>query len=617
MATVSLGSKAVGSTVKLNESGTPQNYIVVHQGYPSSLYATSCNGTWLLRQDIYMTYIWNASNFANYSSAYIHSYLNSTFLARFDSTIQSAVIQAKIPYGVVASNGDSDAYSGSSGLSAKVFLLSEFEIGSGSIVLPEDGAKLSYFESGSGASALALRIGYLSGSAAAWWLRTPHYTGGTHARYVLPTGAASYATCSSTSGVRPALILDPTLLVTDDGTVTTNTAPTAPNSITLPSSIMGGTSIAISWTAGTDAEGNLEGYIVQRSIDGGSTWTQIYQGEALSTTNSVAFGIESVMYRVKAYDSEGLESAYKTSSQMTVINNNAPGAPGSITVPLTVLGGQQLTIAWGAAVDKDGNLEGYALERSVNSGTYEEIYRGAALSFADTITKGWNTVIYRVRAYDAYTAYSSYTTSSSRTVNNNTAPTITCSAASGSSLGEKSAGFSISYSVDDVDGDTVTVTEAVDGVIKRTFAATLGSSNSFAVTGDYFMKLLNGTRTITITASDGTATTIYTLYFTKAVTTATFTLEKPMEADDQITLTVLSVLGSIPSDADFTVEVTNNANDDSPVWEDCLNSVKTGSNYVFTNQTAANGFAYNFRVTIKRGDSGVGGYVTSIQGGFQ
>ena len=57
---------------------------------------------------------------------------------------------------------------------------------------------------------------------------------------------------------------------------------------------------------------------MEKSIDGGSEWSQIYQGSALSTTNSVAFGTPTVMYRVKAYDSEGLESGYKTSNQVTV-----------------------------------------------------------------------------------------------------------------------------------------------------------------------------------------------------------------------------------------------------------------------------------------------------------
>ena len=38
MAYVTLGSKAVGSTIKLKVNGSARNFIVVHQGKPSSVY---------------------------------------------------------------------------------------------------------------------------------------------------------------------------------------------------------------------------------------------------------------------------------------------------------------------------------------------------------------------------------------------------------------------------------------------------------------------------------------------------------------------------------------------------------------------------------------------------
>jgi hypothetical protein len=381
---------------------------------------------------------------------------------------------------------------------------------------------------------------------------------------------------------------------------------------------MGGTTISISWGTSTDSDGNLSGYKVEKSTDGGSSWSQIYQGTATSTTDSVTFGTTSVMYRVRAYDTEGEHSGYKTSSQVTVVNNTAPGAPSSISVPNTVRGGQTLVVSWGTATDTDGNLSGYVLERSSDGGSnWTQIYKGTATTYTDTITKGWPTVQYRVKAYDPYTE-SGYTTSTSRTVDNNSYPVITCSTASGTNLGTKTSGFSISYSVDDEDsGDSVTVTEKLDGVTKRSFTATKKATNSFAVTGEYFQKVLNGSHTMTIEATDGKATVTYTFTFTKSVTTAIVTLEEPMEADDVISICAITVAGSIPSDAEYTVEVTNNAKDSSPAWEDCTSESQSGKNYLFKNKTAENGFAFNFRVTAKRGSSGTGGYITSIQGGFQ
>lgn len=479
-----------------------------------------------------------------------------------------------------------------------------------------EGAELAYFKGCADNSSDSKRVAYLNGSAAVWWLRSPYCDNFFLALCVNSDGDWDRLV-STSSGIRPALILPSTLLVSDDGTVSTNTAPSTPSSISVPSSIMGGTNISISWAKSSDAESNLAGYKVERSTNGGSSWSQIYQGTATSTTNNVAFGTTSVMYRVKAYDTEGLESGWRTSSQVTVVNNNAPSAPPSIAVPNDVKGGSTLVISWTAASDSDGNLSGYILERSTDGGSaYTQVYKGDALTYTDTITKGWSTVMYRVKTYDSYNAQSGYTTSTKRTVDNNTAPTITTSSAA--NLGTKSSGFTISYSVDDEDAvDTLTVTEKLDGTTKRTYTATRKTTNSFAVTGEYFQKITNGSHTLTVTVTDGKATVTKTFTFTKAVTAANITLAQPMEADAQITLCAITVGGLIPDDAVFKVEVTNNGKDSSPVWEDATTEARNGRNHLFTNQTAANGFAFNFRVTAERGASGESGYIASIQGGFQ
>lgn len=618
MAYVTLSSKAIGSTIKLKVNGSAKDFIVVHQGKPSSVYDDSCNGTWLLMKDIYENRQWHSSNTNDYANSTIHSYLNSTFLNLFESNIKNAIKQVKLPYRK-GSGTSTTVTSGSNGLSAKIFLLSATETSFSFSSMPSgEGAELAYFKGCADNSSDSKRVAYLNGSAAGWWLRSP-YCGGSSsgALCVGSNGDWNRGNCSDSYGIRPALILPSTLLVSDDGTVSTNTAPSTPGSISVPSSIMGGTNISISWAKSSDAESNLAGYKVERSTNGGSSWSQIYQGTATSTTNNVAFGTTSVMYRVKAYDTEGLESGWRTSSQVTVVNNNAPSAPPSIAVPNDVKGGSTLVISWTAASDSDGNLSGYILERSTDGGSsYTQVYKGNALTYTDTITKGWSTVMYRVKAYDSYNAQSSYTTSTKRTVDNNTAPTITTSSAA--NLGTKSSGFTISYSVDDKDaGDTLTVTEKLDGTTKRTYTATRKTTNSFAVTGEYFQKITNGSHTMTVTVTDGKATVTKTFTFTKAVTAASITLAKPMEADAQITLCAITVGGLIPADAVFKVEVTNNGKDSSPVWEDATTEARNGRNHLFTNQTAANGFAFNFRVTAERGASGESGYIASIQGGFQ
>lgn len=618
MASVALSEKAIGATVKLKENGTLVDYIVVHKGRPSSIYDASCDGVWLLRKEIFETRVWHSSNVNDWANSTLKSYLDSTFYARFDKDIQAQIKQVKIPYRP-GSGTSATINGGANGLSCKVFLLSATEVGYtksnvNSYIPDGEGAKLDYFTNGNGTSE---KIAYLNGSATLWWLRSPNLGGATYAWFCNSNGYADVNGCTNAWGVRSALILPSNLLVSDDGSVNTNTAPTTPGSITIPQNIQGGNTITVTWTASTDAENNLEGYVVERTTDGGSTWSQIFQGNATSTTNTVPVGTQTVMYRVKAYDSDGLYSSYRTSAQVNVINNAAPTAPGSITIPDLVLGGSSLTINWEAATDPDGNLTGYSLERQVDGGEWAEVYNGTGLTYTDTITRGWFSINYRVRAYDSYNIFGPYATGTSRPVDNNRAPVITSDTASGTDLGVKDAGFSVTYTAGDEDGDPVTVTEAIDGVQLRKFVAGAGIENSFDVTGDTFMKLLNGTHSMTITATDGKVNAVHTMTFTKEVTEATITLAEPMGADAKITICVLSVAGSIPQDAIFKVEVTNNAMDDTPVWEDCTTEVKNGGNHIFENETAESGFAFNFRVSVKRGPSGQGGYINSVQGGFQ
>lgn len=425
MANVLLSTKAVGSTVKLKVNGTAKEFIVVHQGKPSSLYDDSCNGTWLLMKDIYENRVWQSGNINKYESSDIHTYLNNTFLNLFESNIRDAIKQVKIPYRKNGGSGGTDQ-SGANGLSAKIFLLSGYEVGwttSDYSYFPVDGAKLSYFESGTGTSANNKRIANLNGSAAYWWLRSPYASNTNFVWSVYSNGNYNFYNASYSSGIRPALILPSTLLVSDDGTVSTNTPPTI------------------------------------------------------------------------------------------------------------------------------------------------------------TSTSG----------------------------------------ASGVNLGSKTAAFSFKYTPNDADGDKLTVTEKLDGAVKKTRTnVTSGTQLTFecASTAAEFQKILNGTHTITIVVSDGKASATFTATFTKAVHKATITLKTPLAVSGDITAAVMSVVGQIPAGAVYKVEATNNAKDTSPVWQDVTAEVKSGANIVFKNKTAVNGAAFNFRITVERGTS-VGGYISGVSGAFQ
>ena len=425
MANVKLGTKAVGSIVKIKVNGAAKDFIIVQQGNPNtSTYDSSCAGTWLLMKDSYNYMKWDGTWENNYASSDINSWLNGTFYNLIDADIRAVIKQVKIPYHGGSSYGDI-LHTGANGLNTKVFLLSGIEVGWTNRTdeyFPNDGAKLSYFLAGTGTNENKKRVAYRNGSAQDWYLRSPRIINASSNNIwkVADDGSYDYDNCVNSNDIRPAFILPSTLVVSDDGTVSVNTAP----------------------TVGTD----------------------------------------------------------------------------------------------------------------------------------------------------------------------------------GAALGRKNAAFAWKYTVMDTDGDTLTVTEKLDGKTARTRTGVAsGTALTFEQTASAagFQKILNGNHTITVEVSDGKETVSTSATFTKAVHAASVTLAEPLAVEGDITVAVLQVTGSIPDDAKFKAEVTNNALDSSPVWQDATTEVKKGVNIVFENKTATNGAAFNFRVSVERGESGEGGYIEAVSGAFQ
>ena len=405
MASTKLANKAVGSIIKLKESGTLVEFYVAKHDYENGL---NGNGrTLIVRKDCYDMRAFSNSNNA-YANSSLDSWLCNTYLKLLDADIQAAIGTTKFYY--TPGNGNYTVTT----LQRAVFQLSLTELGKSASYAKTEGSALPI--------ASTLQIAYRNGSACVQWTRTPDTYGTNLVYYLYTNGNLRSDICSRSSGSRPAFTLPSTLSVSDDGSV------------------------------------------------------------------------------------------------------------------------------------------------SVNS-----------------------------------------------------APTITSATASGSNLGLKNEGFNFSYTVADADGDAVTVKEYLDNVLQRTYTATLNQAVNFqAVTAANFQKVLNGTHTLKVVANDGKEdSAAYTVTFTKKVTKATVTLATALSADDAITVMIMSIVGSLPSDAALEVLVTNNANDTSPVWEDATADIKAGTNHVFTNQTAANGFAFNFKLSVERGSSDTGGYISNIGGAFE
>ena len=221
-----LGQQAVGTTVKIQLGGALKDFIIVHQGYPSSLYDSSCNGTWVLQKEIPRKYKWyNDTNdhYNTYPGSYMDTYANNEYFNSIEADIRNRIKQVKIPYTLY---GYRDPSTGANGHPVKVFPLSAWEIGAtGDFRSKVDGSRLAYFDATNEAS--SKRVATYNGSAAAWWTRSP--TNGSF-DYVVSVNADGSLDeyerhTSPNGGYRFAFILPSDLYLDSGGHVITNTPP--------------------------------------------------------------------------------------------------------------------------------------------------------------------------------------------------------------------------------------------------------------------------------------------------------------------------------------------------------------------------------------------------------
>ena len=109
----------MGSTIKLNLNGSPREFLIMHQGNPStSMYDASCNGTWVRMKEAYENRMWDSSN-NDYANSDVDAWLNGTFLNMLDPDIrEQGVKQVKIPYRPGSGIG-TKVNTGANGLSCK------------------------------------------------------------------------------------------------------------------------------------------------------------------------------------------------------------------------------------------------------------------------------------------------------------------------------------------------------------------------------------------------------------------------------------------------------------------------------------------------------------------
>ena len=182
----------------------------------------------------------------------------------------------------------------------------------------------------------------------------------------------------------------------------------------------------------------------------------------------------------------------------------------------------------------------------------------------------------------------------------NSAPAIS---GADTDLGLKTGSFAENYTITDVEGDNVVVTEFVDDDEIRSYQATLGEEATIELTREKWLTLANGTHQLRVEAVDGNfATSVRAWIFSKAENTIAFQFSAPEETDARATKILITPTWKIEG-AVAKVEACNNAFDAVPTWEDITAMVQLNRVFNFANETkTADKWGVNVRFTIVKNE---------------
>lgn len=137
----------------------------------------------------------------------------------------------------------------------------------------------------------------------------------TSLQYTIPAGTTTFAArvlASDTWGFSSSDYTTGATL-----SVTNNLPPSAPDGITI-GDVLGGQQCTITWGAATDSDGTIDHYELERQVDNGDTWTQIFSGNALTYNDTINSEWATVNYRVRAVDDDAEPGPYTTGTMQTV-----------------------------------------------------------------------------------------------------------------------------------------------------------------------------------------------------------------------------------------------------------------------------------------------------------
>jgi fibronectin type 3 domain-containing protein len=170
--------------------------------------------------------------------------------------------------------------------------------------------------------------------------------------------------------------------------VTVLTDPAAP---TLTGTVTSATAVSLTWTASTSATS----YVLQRSVDGGTTWTNQVTQSTLTYPQTSLTGNTAYKYRVLAVNTSGSSAPSTVLSLTTFL-----AAPVGLTATPTTA--TSIALAWTAST----GATTYKLERSPDGNTWSTLspspaLTGSSTSYTDTTVLAGTSYTYRLSATNA------------------------------------------------------------------------------------------------------------------------------------------------------------------------------------------------------------------------
>ena len=169
-------------------------------------------------------------------------------------------------------------------------------------------------------------------------------------------------------------------------------------------------------------DGPADGFVVERSVDSGSNYSQLTftNADITHSNDTSVIGGNTYWYRVYAYNSFG-NSGYTNTASVTIVTGIPPigiptitaslvwiAAPTNLTASLlpivSLINSATASLTW---TDNSDNEDGFVIERSVNSASWTTLLTTPAnisSSYDSSSVMIGSTYSYRVYAFNAYTS---------------------------------------------------------------------------------------------------------------------------------------------------------------------------------------------------------------------